>query len=195
MKKVVLRFRENEFKNDVAAYGRRTKLEKEIKAELRKLLPSMKIDNKYLEGGIELNFYNAIEKAYPKYKDLGIKATKIPDLIDLDTTKLFKLVFEYENGDGLTNRPAPCTIKSPSQNQYEDLAETQEEIDKIEAVEKVIQSIYEAEKVLGIEVYKGSIAQAFKGWISATLGSQKLWFNSQQVLNQRRYKKKEELVV
>ena len=96
MKRIVLNFREQEFKNDVAAYGRRTQLEKEIKAELRNLLPSMKIANKFLEGGIELNFYNAIEKAYPKYKELSIKATKIPELLDMDISKLMKLIYQYE---------------------------------------------------------------------------------------------------
>ena len=142
-----------------------------------------------------MNFYNAIEKAYPKYKELSIKATKIPDLLDMDISKLTKLIFQYEQGDGLTTAPAPITIKSPSQNQYEDLAEDQDEIDKFEAVQKVIDSIYEAEKVLGIEVYKGDISQAFKGWVGARMGSQKLWFNAQQVFNQRRYKKNKELVV
>ena len=68
-----------------------------------------------------------------------------------------------------------------------------QEIDKYEAVQKVIESIYEAEKVLDIEVYKGNISQAFKGWIGAQMGSQNLWFNAQQVFNQRRYKKKKEL--
>ena len=192
MRRIVLRFREKEFKNAVAEYGKRTQLEKDIKSELKKLLPKeIKIDNSFLKGGIELNFYNVIEKAYPKYKELSIKATKIPELLDMDISKLMKLIFQYEQGDGQTNRPAPCTIKSPSQNQYEDLAETQEEIDKFEAVEKVIQAIYEAEKVLGIEVYKGSIMQGFKGWISAAVGSQELWFNTQQVLNQRRHNKKQ----
>ena len=113
----------------------------------------------------------------------------------MDISKLMKLVFEYEQGDGLTNRPAPITVKSPSQNQYEDLAESQKEIDQFEVVEKVIEAIYEAEKVLGIEVYKGSIMQAFKGWINATMGSQKLWFNAQQVFSQRRHViKKKDLV-
>ena len=192
MKRLVLRFRENEFKRDVAEYGKKTQLEKEIKEELRKILPKeIKVDNKFLEGGIELNFYNAIEKAYPKYKELSIKATKIPELLDMDISKLMKLIFQYEQGDGLTTAPAPITIKSPSQNQYEDLAEDQDEIDKFEAVQKVIDAIYEAEKVLGIEVYKGNISQAFKGWVGAQMGSQKLWFNAQQVFNQRRYKKKE----
>tara|TARA_Y200000002_G_scaffold268142_1_gene222963 strand:- start:1324 stop:1512 length:189 start_codon:yes stop_codon:yes gene_type:complete len=46
-----------------------------------------------------------------------------------------------------------------------------------------------------IEVYKGNIIQGFKGWISGAVGSQELWFNTQQVFNQRRYKKKKELVV
>ena len=113
----------------------------------------------------------------------------------MDISKLMKLIFQYEQGDGLTNRPAPCTIKSPSQNQYEDLAESQEEIDKYNAVTKVIDAIYEAEKVLDIEVYKGNIIQGFKGWISGQIGSQELWFNTQQVFNQRRYKKNKELVV
>ena len=85
----------------------------------------------------------------------------------MDIFKLMNLIFQCDQGNGQTNRPAPCTIKSPSQNQYEDLAETQEEIDKFEAVEKAIQAIYEAEKVLDIEVYKGSIIQGFKGWISS----------------------------
>ena len=74
MKRVVLRFREKEFRSAVAEYGKRTKLEKDIKSELKKLLPKeIKIDNSFLKGGIELNFYNAIEKAYPKYKELSIK--------------------------------------------------------------------------------------------------------------------------
>ena len=54
---------------------------KKIKAELKQLLPKTKIDNKYLEGGIELNFYNAIERAYPKYKELSIKAKRISCLM------------------------------------------------------------------------------------------------------------------
>ena len=195
MKRLVLNFREEAFNNAVKEYGNRTRLEAEIKSELKHLLPKTKIDNKFLVGGIELNFYNAIEKAYPKYQELSIKATKIPELLDMDTSKLMKLVFEYEQGDGQTNRPAPCTIKSPSITQYEDLAESQEEIDQFDAVSKVIEAIYEAEKVLGIEVYKGSIMQGFRGWINARMGTQKLWFNAQQVFSQRRHtQKKKDLV-
>ena len=186
MKRVILSFRENEFRKALEEYGNKTRLEAAIKSELKSLLPKTKIDNNFLKGGIELNFYNAIEKAYPKYQELSIKATKIPDLLDMDISKLMKLVFEYEQGDGLTNAPAPITIKSPSQNQYEDLAESQEEIDKYDAVMKVIDSVYEAEEVLGIEVYKGNIMQAFKGWINAAMGSQKLWFNAQRIFEERR---------
>lgn len=188
MKKLVLRFREQEFNNAVKEYGNRTRLEAVIKAELKQLLPKTKIDNSFLKGGIELNFYNAIEKAYPKYKELSIKATKIPELLDMDISKLMKLISEYEQG--------PISVVSPSITQYEDLAESQEEIDKYEAVEKVIQAVYEAEKVLGIEVYKGNISQAFKGWVGAQMGSQKLWFNAQLVFNERRHThKKKELVL
>ena len=35
MKRLVLRFREKEFRNAVAEYGKRTQLEKDIKAELK----------------------------------------------------------------------------------------------------------------------------------------------------------------
>jgi len=196
MKKLVLRFREQEFNNAVKEYGNRTRLEAEIKSELKQLLPKTKIDNSFLKGGIELNFYNAIEKAYPKYKELSIKATKIPELLDIDISKLMKLISEYEQGDTLTTTPAPISVISPSITQYEDLAESQEEIDKYEAVEKVIQAVYEAEKVLGIEVYKGNISQAFKGWVGAQMGSQKLWFNAQLVFNERRHtQKRKELVL
>ena len=42
MKRLVLRFRENEFRRDVEAYGKRTQLEKEIKEELRQYTSTKK---------------------------------------------------------------------------------------------------------------------------------------------------------
>ena len=193
MKKVILYTNQQAFEADCKLYGNRLTLEKAIRAEVKKLLPEQKFTSDFFKD-CRKNFYKLMAKQYPKHLEL-MKVEKIPDMIDMDISKLMKLIFQYEQGDGQTNRPAPCTIKSPSQNQYEDLAESQEEIDKFEAVQKVIDAIYEAEKVLDIEVYKGNIIQGFKGWISGQIGSQELWFNTQQVLNQRRYKKKKELVV
>ena len=150
MKRLVLRFRENEFNVAVQKYGNRTRIEREIKKELKKLLPNYKVTDPFFKN-CKKNFYKELGKAYPKHLEL-MKVEKIPFMIDLDTDQLFKLINEYETKPS-ANELAPKEVKSPSINQFEDVAETQEEIDKFEAVMKVLKVIEEAESVLNIEVY------------------------------------------
>ena len=72
MKRLVLRFREQEFNNAVKEYGNRTRLEAAIKAELKQLLPKVKID-KFAPHDVGLNLPVIPPKSVPFPFDAKVK--------------------------------------------------------------------------------------------------------------------------
>ena len=84
MERIVLYTNEAGFQVAIDEYAEKKQIESDIKDEVKKLL-NIKVKADFLDD-IELNFFNEIEKAYPKYKELNIKATKVPELIDMDIT-------------------------------------------------------------------------------------------------------------
>ena len=190
MKKVVLYTNTFAFNKDVKEYGNRTRLEKEIRDEVKRLLPQQQVTTHNFFKDSKANFYKLLAKEYPKHLEL-MKVEKIPGMIDMDLTKLFKLIFEYEKGDGYTNKPAPKTIKSPSIDNYRVYAESQSEIDKYNAIQKAIDALYEAEAVCGFEILRGNISQGTKGWIYANMYEQGMRFNHTYILDTRRAEAKQ----
>ena len=190
MKKVVLYTNTFAFNQDVKEYGNRTRLETEIRAEVKRLLPQQQVTTHNFFQDSKANFYKLLAKQYPKHLEL-MKVEKIPGMIDLDLTKLFKLIYEYENGDGLTTALAPNKVKSPSIDSYRIYAESQSEIDKFNAIQKAIDCLYEAEAVCGFELLRGSISQGTRGWIYANIHEQGMRFNHTYILDKRRAEAKQ----
>ena len=94
MDRVVLHTDFDGFQKDVAKYGEKTQIQQDIKSEMKKLLPKYKVTNDFFKD-IDLSFYNAIEKAYPEHIKL-MKAQKVPEMIDMDVSKLMQLSSQYE---------------------------------------------------------------------------------------------------
>ena len=64
MDRVVLYTDQAGFEKDVKAYGDKIQVQQNIKLEMKRLLPNYKVTNDFFID-VDLNFYNAIETAYP----------------------------------------------------------------------------------------------------------------------------------
>lgn len=175
MDRVVLYTDLDGFQKDVAKYGEKVQKQQDIKSEMKKLLPKYKVTNDFFKD-IDLSFYNAIEKAYPEHIKL-MKAQKVPEMIDMDISKLMKLSSEYE---------AVRNHDNVSISSYEIVAETQDEIDKYNAVKKLLESIKEAESICGFEVMRGDIMRGTKNWVYADMYKQGMRVNHSILLEKRR---------
>ena len=192
MKKVILFTNQQAFDADIKLYGNRTRLELAIRAEVKKLLPQQKLQTEFYKD-CKKNFYKLLAKQYPKHLEL-MKVEKIPGMIDLDLTQLFKLIAEYEYGDNATNVIAPKDVKSPSIASYQILAESQKEIDQFEAIQKFIDALKEAELVCGFKAMNGNISGGTMQWAYADLYNQELKFNHNFVLSNRRIAQRQKAV-
>ena len=186
MERTVLYTNEGAFQNAIDEYAEKKQLQSKIKDEVKKLL-NIKIKSDFFDD-IELNFFNEIEKAYPKYKELNIKATKIPELIDMDISKLKSLTdaFHRKNRSGVLVKEA----KNPSISEFQVLAETDEEIRKHKVALRFIEAAKELESAFNMDLFVGDLARATKGILNANIrdggGAQALRFNHRKILEQRR---------
>ena len=191
MERIVLYTNEAAFQIAIDEYAEKKQIESDIKDEVKKLL-NIKVKADFLDD-IELNFFNEIEKAYPKYKELNIKATKVPELIDMDITKLKSLTDLYHSKN--RNNKTIKDVKNPSISQFQVLAETEDEINKYNVAQKFIDVAKELEKAFEIQMFVGDLARATKGILNANIrdgqGAQALRFNHQRLLHHRRELKKE----
>ena len=191
MERTVLYTNEGAFQNAIDEYAEKKQIESKVKDEVKKLL-NIKIKADFFED-IELNFFNEIEKAYPKYKELNIKATKIPELIDMDISKLKSLTEGYhrKNKSGIIVKE----VKNPSISEFQVLAETDDEINKYKVAHKFIDAAKELEKTFKADVFVGDLARATKGILNANIrdgqGAQALRFNHRKILEQRRELKRQ----
>ena len=179
MDRVVLYTDHSAFENDVKAYGDKIQVQQNIKLEMKRLLPNYKVTNDFFID-VDLNFYNAIETAYPEHIKL-MKAQKVPEMVDMDISKLMKLSEEYE---------AVKHNKNVSISAYEVVAETEKEIKEFKAVENLIKALQKFEKETGTTVSAGGIIQCCKGWLnganSATHGADYLKYSYQIVSDRRK---------
>ena len=191
MERTVLYTNEGAFQNAIDEYAEKKQIESKVKDEVKKLL-NIKIKADFFED-IELNFFNEIEKAYPNYKELNIKATKIPELIDMDISKLKSLTEGYhrKNKSGIIVKE----VKNPSISEFQVLAETDDEINKYKVAHKFIDAAKELEKTFKADVFVGDLARATKGILNANIrdgqGAQALRFNHRKILEQRRELKRQ----
>ena len=180
MERCVIYTDEKGFQQDIQSYSVKLKCEHDIKTEIKKLLPKFKAGKDFFNN-VEGNFFKAIEKAYPKHSEL-MNATKIPEMLDMDISRIIKLASRYETMKD---------VKNVSISSYEILAETEEEIKQYKAVCKVIEAIREAEEICGFKVSRGDIMRGTKTWIYANMYSTDIRFNHSIILENRRYKQRE----
>ena len=183
MSKLVIYTDESGFNRAVNLYSQKVQVKQNIRMEIKKLIPDFKVTDDFYKD-IELNFYNALGEAHPKHLEL-MKATKIPEILDLDIVPLMKLVSQYETVKD---------HKNPSISNYEIVAETKEEEKQFKVINKVIEAIAEAEEVLPTGVYKQSIEHAFKGWIKAELRNNRLVFNYNVISERKRIERRTKLL-
>ena len=160
------------------AYGDKIQVQQNIKLEMKRLLPNYKVTNDFFID-VDLNFYNAIETAYPEHIKL-MKAQKVPEMVDMDISKLMKLSEEYE---------AVRHNKNVSISSYEVVAETEKEIKEFKAVENLIKALQKFEKETETRVSANGIMQGCKGWLnganSSVHGADHLKYNFQIVSSRR----------
>ena len=172
MDRVVLYTDQAGFEKDVKAYGNKIQVQQNIKLEMKRLLPNYKVTNDFFVD-IDLNFYNAIETAYPEHIKL-MKAQKVPEMVDMDISKIMKLSEEYE---------AVKHNKNVSISAYEVVAETEREIKEFKAVKYLIKALKDFEKETETTVSASGIMQGCKGWLnganSSVHGADHLKYNFQ----------------
>lgn len=183
MSKTVIYTDESGFNRAVNLYSQKVQVKQNIRMEMKKLIPSFKVTDDFYKD-VELNFYNALGEAHPKHLEL-MKATKIPEILDLDIAPLMKLISQYETVKD---------HKNPSISNYEIVAETKEEEKQFKAINKVIEAIEEAQEVLPTGIYIQSIQHAFKGWIRAELRNNKLVFDYSVISERKRMERRTKLL-
>ncbi len=73
---------------------------------------------------------------------------------------------------------------------YQIVAETEKEIEQLQAIQKVIDAVKEAEVVCDFKARNGAISQGTMQWAYADLYDQELRFNHTLILSQRRIKER-----
>ena len=183
MDRVVLHTDFDGFQKDVAKYGEKTQIQQDIKSEMKKLLPKYKVTNDFFKD-IDLSFYNAIEKAYPEHIKL-MKAQKVPEMIDMDVSKLMQLSSQYEDMKH---------IKNVSISAYEVCATTEKEINDYRACIDLIKSLKEFQKKTNQNVNAVLITRAVNGYLggvtSMTQTADDLVYNYAKTAESRMYDKR-----
>mgnify|MGYP004218699913 CR=1 FL=1 len=120
--------------------------------------------------------------------------TKIPDMLDLDLSRLLNLATAYNRQNKYGHMIKD--VESPSISDFEVIAETDEEVKEYETAKAFIDACKDLENKFNIKMFAGTIAQSTKGVIGADqaqgLGANALRFNHVRILNKRRHKKRQE---
>jgi len=175
VKRKIVHVNKDEFEKAVKRYAEKIECEKNIKKEVKKLLPKYRVTNKFFED-VETNFYNALAETYKDKNAMNIKPRKLATLLELDTNMLEVFAIAY--------RPL-MQYNSPSIEQYTTYAETEDELKKHSVCEKLLKTIKEIQKVG--KVYPSEVERAFGRILIYNLRTQDYDYNWRWIKAMRDY--------
>ena len=137
------------FNREQSSYNKKKQLEQNIRFVVKKL--TKQLTNSEFYKDIPTNFYKAIEKAYKDSNPMKLKGEKLVELLEIDTTELFKLNNDYQQVKNAVE---------PSLTSFTIYAETREEIAKYNACNDLIEACKTME--MYIKLFPFNIQQATK---------------------------------
>ena len=162
------------FNRKQSDYSKKKTVEQNIKFLVKKLL-KINIAPAFYKD-IPANFYKAVEKAFKDSNPMKLKGEKLVELLDIDTTDLFKLNSEYN---------ALKDAKEPSLTEFTIYAETSQELAKYKACNDLIDACKTME--MFIKVFPVNIQHATKNAVLFDLRKNKLIANHHWIKNTMRF--------
>ena len=162
------------FNREQSSYNKKKQLEQNIRFVVKKL--TKQLTNSEFYKDIPTNFYKAIEKAYKDSNPMKLKGEKLVELLDIDTTELFKLNSEYK---------AIKDAKEPSLTEFTIYAETSQELAKYRACNDLIDACKTME--MYIKIFPVNIQHATKNAVLFDLRKNKLIANHHWIKNTMRF--------
>ena len=162
------------FNKKQSDYNRKKTIEKNIRFVVKKL--TKQLTNSEFYKDIPTNFYKAIEKAYKDSNPMNLKGEKLVELLEVDTTELFKLNNDYQQVKNAVE---------PSLTSFTIYAETSEEIAKYNACNDLIDACKTMD--LYIKVFPFNIQQATKNAVKWDMGKNQLVVNHHWIKDKLRF--------
>tara|TARA_R100001443_G_scaffold25905_1_gene38959 strand:+ start:1024 stop:1575 length:552 start_codon:yes stop_codon:yes gene_type:complete len=144
------------FAKSLEVYSKKVTAMQNIKKEVRRLIPSAHLDQKFFNNVMK-NFYEILLAKYNKENTLNLRGEKLADLLELNLNNLKKYSDIY---DEVKN------IKSPTEDTFTTYAETDAELNKLDLCERLIEMINDIEQEAGVKAYPFDLVKAFKNIIT-----------------------------
>jgi len=140
------------FAKEVELYSNKIQAIQNINKVFNKYLPKFKIQDTFFDDAIE-NFYKALLNKYKKENTLNLKGEKLAELLEIDVSNLIRFNSVYLKLK---------YVSSPSIDTFTEYAETDEELSRLAACEKLIDVIKEIEDAAGVKAYPFDVVKAFR---------------------------------
>lgn len=128
MSKQIIETYDLEYKEALLQYDRRTVLQEEIKAEVKRLLPSVEVDETDLFKDVLTTFYLLVEAEYKKVNLMRLGGAKLVGLLDVNISGLQELIEAYNQFE---------TVKKPVIEDYQVFADNASEKERLKLSKKV----------------------------------------------------------
>jgi len=164
MKKQLIYFEQKTYDSSVKKW----KVKQEAKDELLKAVKDLigkEVKDDFIEDPIN-NFNKLIEQKYKSKNQLGLSATKLIDVLEIDISEFIKAKAKYDTFK---------ETQKPNIDDYSHFTETDQENKKLDAVNDVINSLSKLSNYT--HVYPSNIANGVSRSIRADMETMKLYPN------------------
>ncbi len=155
IKKKAVYIDKHSFAKSVEVYSNKLTAMQNIKKEVKKHISNAHIDDKFYKDVMK-NFFEMLLAKYKKQNTLNLRGEKLADLLEIDLSNLKKFSAMYDKLKG---------VQSPTEDSFTTYAETDEELSKLDATEKLVNMIKEINEVCGIRAYPFEVCSGFKNII------------------------------
>lgn len=162
MNKVLINFQEDQFNNDMTLFNSKEAARLDVLEAVKELTNCKDFNSTFTNETIE-NTYKLIEDQYRSRNQLKLSGKKLVEVLEIDMSEIIKANDKYQS---------LLDVKKPMKKNYCSYAETEEEIIRLNAAKKVIDSINELSK--HTKVFNGTIVGAVNGAVTCTLRNQNL---------------------
>ena len=164
MKKQLIYFDDKTYDVELNQWKAKEKVKAVLKEAVKELTGKNVKDDFFSDPVNKLS--KLIEVKYEDKNSLGLSGHKLIDMLEIDTSKFLKAKAEYDALDD---------IKKPNKNDYSHFTETDEENEKLNAINNVIKALEQLGNFA--HVYPNSIAVGVSSCIMADMATMKLYPN------------------
>ena len=138
--KTVIKVRHEDFKRALENFAKKVDVQNRMKEQFEMLLRDYKYDEEELYRDPVGYFYQCVEDAYSKENTLRLSGMKLVELLQLNADRFRMEAFKYNDLK---------KYQEPTEEQFTDYAETEEELDRLSYANKLIDLVRTFEKGLG----------------------------------------------